>query len=61
MATGITLDKDIQDNLDFRYQTLVKTFGKEEADKIVGSESDDKLDDDLQEIIDGAGTLEDYK
>lgn len=38
-----------------RYQTLVKTFGKEVADEIVARDSDEddvELDSDVKEIVD---------
>ena len=58
--SGIVLDDDLDKLNDYMYQSLVKQFGKEEADKLVNSE-DAKLDSDVVSLIDNAGTLEDYK
>ena len=42
MAKAITLDEDLKSMNDFRYQCLVKTFGKAEADKIVNTSVNEK-------------------
>lgn len=51
---AIQLDTEVKDMVDFRYQTLVEMFGKEEADKIVGNTAvatSDELDDELKELV----------
>ena len=58
---GIQLDTDIEEMNTFRYNLLVETFGKEEADKLMGlapDADDEGLDADLQELVDTAGTLD---
>ena len=60
MAGVITIDEDIKQMNDFRYQCLVETFGVEEAKKIMAQDTDNDeiTDKDLLDIIDNAGTLE---
>ena len=54
------IDEDIAAMNQHRYETLVKTFGKEKADEMMGVSVDEKPIDDaeLNEVIEGAGTLE---
>ena len=60
MANVITIDEDIKERNDFRYQCLIDTFGLEEAKKIMETdvEEGEITDEDLLEIIANAGTLE---
>lgn len=60
MANAVVLDEDLKELSDFRYQCLVKHFGKEEADKLVNVDEDEEeiTDPELLEIIENAGTLE---
>ena len=58
--SAIILDEDLKARNDFRYQTLIETFGLEEAKKImeVDVEEGEITDQDLIKIIENAGTLE---
>lgn len=55
-SNGVSLDKDLSDMSDYMYQSLVKQFGKAEADKIF-NEEDAELDSETMSLINNAGTL----
>jgi len=62
MARAVSLDRDVENRIDFCHKKLIEVFGEEVAAELIAEEDDDfVLDKDLQEIVDGAGTLEDYK
>jgi len=54
MANTIMLDTEVDANNRARYNALVKIFGKEEADKIVGNTEDiaNPLAEDMESILD---------
>ena len=54
MANTIVLDTELDANNRARYNALVKVFGKEEADKIVGNTEDieNPLEEDMESILD---------